>query len=358
MNLFIFIMLIMTFIGLLDKILNNRFQLCDAFDNGLKSMGNIAISMVGFYCIAITFIQNNTDIVISLSHTLPIDPSIFIGCLLAPDMGGFSIVQGLTNNFDMLIFSGILLTSTLGATISFQLPIFLTALPKKEIIPFINGLLFGILSLPIVLIISAWLLPIPSMWLNLLPILLLCALLGTGLWLAYDKTIHVLHYFANLIRIISILFFSMIIIQLFIENSVSFTSIALIQEAMVIVLRMCIIVCGSMVLCEIILRKFRLQISKIATLIGVNDIAIIGLLLSLGTSIAMIPLFPKMDTKGKIINAAFSVSGAYVLGGQLGFIASVTSPDATNIYIIVKLAAGILAILCVLIFDKKKAKKH
>lgn len=355
MNLFIFIMLIMTFIGLLDKILNNRFQLCDAFDNGLKSMGNIAVSMVGFYCIAITFIQNNTDIVTSLSNTLPIDPSIFIGCLLAPDMGGYTIVQGLSNHPEMIIFSGILLTSTIGATISFQLPIFLTSLPKKEIQPFINGLLYGILSLPLILIITALFLPVDHMWINLFPILLLCIILSIALSISYDKTIHCLHIFANIIRIISIVFFGMVILQLFF-NQLSFTTITLISEAMVIVLRMCIIVCGSMVLCDIILRKFRLQINKLATILKINDIAVIGLILSLGTSIAMIPLFPKMDTKGKIMNAAFSVSGAYVLGGQLGFISSVATPYTTNIYIIVKLAAGLLAIGCVLFLHKENNK--
>lgn len=356
MNLFIFIMLIMTFIGLLDKILNNRYHLCEAFDNGLKSMGNIAISMVGFYCIAITFIQNNTEIVTSLSDSLPIDPSILIGCLLAPDMGGYTIVQGLSNNSEMIIFSGILLTSTIGATISFQLPIFLTSLPKKEIIPFINGLLYGFLSLPIILVITAFLLPINHMWINLFPILFICIILCIALSISYDKTIHCLHIFANIIRIISIILFSFVILQLFFTY-LPFTSYAFISEAMVIVLRMCIIVCGSMVLSEIILRKFKLQINKLATKLGINDIAIIGLILSLGTSIAMIPLFSKMDNKGKIINAAFSVSGAYVLGGQLGFIASVTGPFATNIYIIVKLIAGLFAICCVLLLYKVKANK-
>lgn len=355
MNLFIFIMLIMCFIGLLDKILNNRYSLCDAFDNGLKSMGNIAVSMVGFYCIAITFIQNNTSFFRSLSDTLPLDPSILIGCLLAPDMGGFTIVEGLSNSPEMILFSGILLTSTLGATISFQLPIFLTSLAKEEITHFIKGLLYGILTLPIILIITAFFLPINNMWINLLPILLLCILLCIALLLSYDKTIHFLHIFANLIRIISIVFFGMVVLQLFFDT-LPFTTSTLIAEAMVIVLRMSIIVCGSMVLCEIILRKFKLQINKIASILGVNDVAIVGLLLSLGTSIAMIPLFSRMDNKGKIMNAAFSVSGAYVLGGQLGFIASVASPYATNIYIIVKLLAGILAIASVFILGKKKAK--
>ena len=31
----------------------------------------------------------------------------------------------------------------------------------------------------------------------------------------------------------------------------------------------------------------------------------------------MLPLFSKMDKRGKVLNAAFSVAGAYVVGGQM-----------------------------------------
>jgi len=37
-------------------------------------------------------------------------------------------------------------------------------------------------------------------------------------------------------------------------------------------------------------------------------------ILSLGTSIAMLPLFPKMNTKGKVLNTTFGLSGAFGFG--------------------------------------------
>ena len=51
-----------------------------------------------------------------------------------------------------------------------------------------------------------------------------------------------------------------------------------------------------------------------------------------------------MDRKGKVLNAAFSVCGAYVVGGQLAFVSSLTDSHQTAAYIICKLTAGILAI--------------
>lgn len=352
MNFFIFIMLILCLIGLLDKILNNRLGLVEAFDKGINSMGSIAMSMIGFYCIAIALIQKNVDVITAMSSNSLLDPSIIIGSILAPDIGGFSIISGLDNKA-FLIFSGVILTSTLGQTISFQLPIFLASLKKDDLQPFIKGLVYGILSLPLVLVIFALYLQIPHLLINLLPILILCLLLIAGLYFSYKKTIFVLTLFGYVIRIVSMILFALVILQLFFD-SFSFTSTALISEAMIIVLRMCIVVCGSMILSDILIKKFSRIIFMIGQKLGINSTSVIGLLLSFGTSIAMIPLFSQMDHKGKVINAAFSVSGAYVFGGQLGFISSVVDNHGVLIYMTSKIIAGVLAITFVMIFDKLK----
>lgn len=355
MNFFVLIMLGLCLLGLVDKILNNKLGLVEAFDRGLNSMGSIAMSMVGFYCIAISLIQNNVDTITTLSANSSLDPSIIIGTLLAPDMGGFSIVSGLSNK-EFILFSGILLTSSLGQTISFQLPIFLSSLRKDDLDPFINGLVYGILSLPVVLIISALYLQIPNLLINLLPIIILCLVLVIALYLSYQKTIFVLTLFGYIIKILSIILFGLVVLQLFFTN-LSFTTTSLISEAMVVVLKMVIVVCGSMILSDILIKKFPNLIFKASRYLGINSTALIGLLLSLGTSLAMIPLFSKMDRKGKILNGAFSVAGAYVFGGQLGFVASVSSSFDVVVYIIFKLAAGIFAIILVMIFYREKKEK-
>lgn len=351
MNFFIMIMLIGCLLGLFDKILNNRWGFVDAFDKGINSMGSIAMSMIGFYCIAITLIQNNVSIITNISKDSLLDPSIIIGSILAPDMGGFSIVSGLQNS-SFLIFSGIILSSTLGQTISFQLPIFLASLKKDDLSTFINGLVYGILSLPLVLVVVALYLNIPNLFINLLPILLLCLILVVALYVSYKKTIFILTLFGYIIRILSILLFAMVILQLFFAN-LTFTEDSLIAEAMIIVLRMCIIVCGSMVLSNIIIKRFSKLIFIIGQKLGVNSTSVVGLLLSLGTSIAMVPLYNQMDRKGKMMNAAFSVAGAYVFGGQLGFVSGVVGNQDVLIYILSKLLAGIIAVILVSCFYRK-----
>lgn len=352
MNFFILVMLGLSLLGLFDKILNNKLGLVSAFDKGIDSMGSVAVSMIGFYCIAITLIQNNIDAVTSLSANSSLDPSIIIGSILAPDMGGFSIVSGL-NSSAFLVFSGVVLSSTLGQTISFQLPIFLASLKKDDLNPFVSGLVYGIVSLPFVLIVTALYLQIPNMLINLLPIVIICLLLVVALYLSYDKTIFVLTLFGYLIRIISIALFGMVVLQLFFDT-LPFTSTTLISEAMVIVLRMSIVVCGSMILSDIVIKRFSRVIFIIGQKLGINSSSVMGLLLSLGTSIAMIPLFSQMDRKGKMMNAAFSVSGAYVLGGQLGFISSVIDANGVVVYMVSKIVAGLLAVIFVMLFYREE----
>lgn len=57
-----------------------------------------------------------------------------------------------------------------------------------------------------------------------------------------------------------------------------------------------------------------------------------------------------MDTKGKILNGAFSVVGAYVIGAQLDYISSVVSYSYVMIYVITKLTAEILAVIVAWLF--------
>lgn len=128
-------------------------------------------------------------------------------------------------------------------------------------------------------------------------------------------------------------------------------NMTLIDEALRIVFQMSIIVSGSLVFCEIVLRKFSRQIEKAGQILQIDKYSVMGIILSFGTSIAMLPLFSKMNQKGKILNAAFSLSGAFVFGGQLGFIAGV-NPDSITWLVVVKLVAGIAGLLIANLFEK------
>ena len=52
-----------------------------------------------------------------------------------------------------------------------------------------------------------------------------------------------------------------------------------------------------------------------------------------------------MDDKGKLMNGAFSVSGAYFMGGQMGFVSSVADGYTVAVMVIAKVICGGLGVL-------------
>ena len=127
MNFFIAILLILAAAGLADQGTGGRLGLSYSFGQGVASMGGLAVSLVGIYCLGITALQANAAGVAALESLLPFDPSVLVGCVLAPDLGGWSIAKGMASGEAMGRFSGVIVSSTLGCAVSFVLPLSLAA---------------------------------------------------------------------------------------------------------------------------------------------------------------------------------------------------------------------------------------
>lgn len=357
MNIFIAVLLFFALLGLFDKLCNNRLGLAPAFDNGLKSMGDLCISMSGIYCIAVTALNQNPDLITGLFRLLPFDPSLLFGALLSPDMGGFTIASATSATKELGLYSGLLLSSTLGCLISFVLPISLGTISQSEIVIFMKGILYGILVLPVGLLFGGFLLKLPLMaflW-NFFPILGLCLLLTLALWRFPKGCLAVFSFIGQTVRIISLLLFLLLAAGIFFP-AVSFVPENLVHEVLLIVFRIAIVVSGSMVISHLVLTHKRNLLTAIGKRFGINEYAAVGLFLSLATSISMLPLFSKMDERGKAMNAAFTVSGAFVLGGQLAFVSSIASSSSVTAYMVCKLTGGILGILLALLLTPQAHK--
>ena len=90
------------------------------------------------------------------------------------------------------------------------------------------------------------------------------------------------------------------------------------------------------------LRLAKKPILRLSQLLGVNEYAVAGLLMTTVTSLAMAAVFERMDRRGKVFNAAFAVSGAFVFGGQLAFV-SAAREAIIPAYVLSKLIGGITA---------------
>lgn len=120
---------------------------------------------------------------------------------------------------------------------------------------------------------------------------------------------------------------------------------------MTIVFKISVIVCGSFILSNLILKYFMHQILSLARKIHVNEFAIIGLLLNLINSVSMLSVFGKMDKRGQLMNAASAVTSGFVFGGQLAFVSSVESNAVLAFILIPKIAGGIVAMLIAILLS-------
>lgn len=342
MNLPVAILLIFALLGAVDKLLNNRFGLAEELDKGLTMMGSLALSMSGIYCFSI-MLGEFLSAHLGWAEALPFDPSVIFSSVLAIDMGAYSITATLTSDPSMVLFTGVLLSSTLGTTISFTLPVALSGASRENTSQLMGGMVYGIVTVPVALVVGQLFLRLPMgvFLLNLLPVAVICGLLCAAIFLFKEATTRVFLFLGNAIRWLSVVLFVLLVAQIYL--GIPFVRDALVSEILAIVFKITIVVCGSFILSKLVLRFFMGPILFLARKLHINTFAIIGLLLSLINSVSMFSIFDKMDRRGQTMNAAASVSGAYAIGGQLAFVAAV-APQATAVFLVAKLAAGAAAL--------------
>lgn len=353
MNPLLLLLLVFFIMGIIDKMCGGHWGFARGVDRGLSQMGILAMSMLGFYCIGVTCIRNHLDWISAISSHLPMDLSLVSGMLLAPDMGGFPLSMEMAADTRLGLFSGMLLSSGLGCLLSFQLPIALTMIDKEDVSVMMEGMIPGLLAVPLGLIVGGLCLGLSpvTLLIQMLPVLVLCLLMAVGFWKFYPQMARILTVFGKGIRILGMLLFVLVMIGLFYEPF-QIAEDALVYEGFLVVAKITVIVCGALSLSELLMRFCRPFLKKTAIAFNTNEASVMGLLVSITSGVAMLPMYTGMDEKGKRLNSAFSVMGAYVLGGQMAYIAGVTTGYNLWIYILAKLLGGLVALALVEFSDR------
>lgn len=345
MDIVLIVMSAFCILGLLDDFLGGKLKIAEDFQKGLQNMGRMCVCYAGFYCIGITMIANASGVIAKLSGVLPFDPALLIGCLICSDCGGLPIAQAMAATPALGIFTGALVGSSLGCSMGYQFPFFLSALDKKLIPTYLQGAVFGLATVPIGLIAGGLMLGLSAGELvaNILPVAIVCLVMIIGFKRNMKLTLRVLLFVTRVILFVTYVLFALVIIGLFVP-SLALAERSLVEEITCVVLRTVVVTCGGLVLANLVIRFCKRPLSVIAALLKINNEAVIGLLLSLFNGIAMLPLLGRMDKRGQIVNVAFSVCGAFSLGGQMAFVSSMVPSDAMPAYLVNKLLSGIVAL--------------
>ncbi|BBM14090.1 ethanolamine utilization protein EutH [Enterococcus mundtii] len=339
-----YIMVLFIVIGGIDKCIGNKLGLGEQFEEGLMAMGSLALSMVGIITLAPVLATVLSPIVVPVYEFLGADPSMFATTLLANDMGGFALAQQMAHDPQAGLFAGAILGAMMGPTLVFTIPVALGIIEKEDQQYLATGVLSGIITIPLGLLAGGLVAGMPmSMILpNLLPIVIVAALIIVGLWLAPQGMIKGFNVFGKGVVIVAIAGLVIGAIQQLVDITL-IPGIAPVTEGIEVVGDIALTLAGAFCLVAVITRVFNKPLMKLGKVLGMNEIAAAGMVATLANNIPMFQMLKDMDRRGKIINVAFAVSASFILGDHLGFTAGVAK-EMIFPMMVGKIVGGITAI--------------
>ena len=353
-NIIIWIMAIFALLGAADRIVGNRFGLGKHFEEGILSMGSLALAMIGIISLAPVLAALLKPIVVPVYQFLGADPAMFAGTILASDMGGGPLAAELAATSEAAGLGGVITGSMLGATIVFTIPVALGILEPEDRGALAKGVLCGVIAIPVGVLTGGLVAgyPLGMVLRNLIPIVLIAALISLGLWKAEKAMIRGFTIFGKIIT--ALITFGLV--TAIAEALTGFTLIpgmAPIAEGFATVGSIAIVLAGAFPLVFTVTKLLEKPLMKAGKYLGINETAAAGLIASLANSIATFGMLKDMDQRGKIINVAFAVCAAFVLGDHLGFTAGF-APALLPAVIAGKLVGGIAAVGIAMVLTSKK----
>ena len=352
-QLLIALMAVFALLGGLDRILGNRFGLGQEFENGILAMGSLALAMVGIVSLAPVLAKLLRPVIVPVFSALGADPAMFAGSILACDMGGGSLAAQLTEDARAAGLGGVITGSMLGATVVFTIPVAMGILRQEDRPAMAKGILCGIVTIPLGVLAGGLTAgyPLGMVLRNLIPIILIAALIALGLWRAENAMIRGFTLFGKIVVWVVTIGLAAAIVEA-LTGFVLIPGMAPISEGFATVGTIAIVLAGAFPLVFVVTRLLRKPLMAGGRLLGINDAAAAGLIASLANSIATFGMVKDMNPRGKVVNIAFAVSAAFVFGDHLGYTAG-AAPELLGAVIVGKLVGGISAIAAAMLLTRQ-----
>lgn len=355
------VVVIFSVIAALDRIFGGRLGLAKEFEKGFMLLGNMALSMIGMIIISPWIAQMLTPVFDGFYNIFGIDPSIIPASLFANDMGGASLAVEVAKDPAVGLYNALVVSSMMGVTISFTLPYAMGVVKKEHHKNMMMGFLCGIVTVPVGCFVGGLILglPILTVTLNLLPIILLAAIIALGLVFIPDLSVKIFNILGIAIKVLITVGLALGIIR-FLTGYELLPGLDTIENGAAVCLNAAIVMTGAFPLLYILSKLLKKPIGRIGKLAGINDVSAVGFVSSVATSMTTFGMMDDMDSKGVMLNSAFAVSAAFTFAGHLAF--TMAFPGSGTPYIIAmivgKLLSGIAALVLAVFMYKRSEKKN
>ena len=348
------IMAIFAALGAVDRIFGSRLGLGKPFEEGILAMGTLALAMLGIISLAPVLATLLNPVVVPVYRFFGADPAMFAGTILACDMGGGALAQQMSSDPDAALMGGVLCGSMLGATIVFTIPVAMGILRESDRPAMAKGILAGIVTVPVGLLAGGLVagFPLGMVLRNLIPIVIIGALIAVGLIFAENAMIKGFGYFGKGVTALITFGLGAAIAQE-LTGYTLIPGLAPLSEGFATVGAIAIVLAGAFPLVHVITKLLRKPLLRLGKLLGINDTAAGGLIATLANSIATFERVKDMDERGKVVNIAFAVSAAFVFGDHMGFTAGF-APQMLPAMIVGKLVGGVSAVALAMVLTRRR----
>ncbi len=331
-------------LGAIDHSFGGRLRLGAKFESGLNAIGSLVLSMVGIMALVPLISNAIAPAVTPFFNAIGADPSLFAGILLPIDMGGYSMAVDLAQDEQIGLLSGCVLSTMMGCTVVFNIPVGLGIIKHEDEAAFSLGMLCGFVTIPLGVFAAGIAMGVDIVVLlrNVAPIVVVSALLMLGIAKIPRGMVKGFEVFGRIVALVSVAGIVLGAAQLIVGVELV-PGMASLDEGLLVVGRIGITLAGAFVLVEVISRIARKPLAALGNRIGIGAEATLGLLACLAH---IIPMFQELHTfseRGKVVVCAFAVSGSFALASNLAFVAGV-QPQMMGYMLLAKMVAGMSAL--------------
>lgn len=355
MEIFTYVMIAVAVIAAVDRIFGNKIGLGDELEKAVSMIAPLALSMAGILILA----PSISRLLQGLASSFPdfLDFSIVPSLILANDMGGAHLAKDLTSNENLGYFNGLITASMIGATVSFTIPFSIQVTKKENHSDIFFGILCGMITIPVGLFAGGLICGIYpfDLLVNFIPLLILVAVIAIGIIKFEKLTIKLFGILAWIIKAVITAGLIFGIIE-YLTGKAFIPYMDNINNAMDIIINIMCIMAGALPLFSILKKLLAPVLRKMGARLCVNETSAFGLLTTIGTSVPTYEMMDKMDKKGIVLNAAFSVSASFTFVDHLAFTVSFNESYIAPM-IVAKLISGVCALFLANFMYKKRINK-
>lgn len=371
----VYIIMFCAVLGAFAAIKDTEKGLGKEFMSGIHAIGHIFVPAAGIMASIPYLTWFINKFVSPMFEAIGADPAIAATTILASDMGGYQLADALKITNEGWIIA-LIVGYMAGATIVFSIPMGLAMLDKRDHKYMALGIMSGVLTIPIGALISTVLVVLfnteirdvisttsdstyqfvmsyGQIFINLLPLFIFVVVIAMGLKFFPRGMISGFMVFGRVMdaAIKLVLVFS--IVEIFtglfstLFGAWGFDPIMADEEDQFRALETAgyigIMLAGAFPMVYLLRKYAGKQLEAGGRKLGLSSVGSAGILATMANILAMFALIKYMRPKDKVINIAFAVCAAFLLGDHLSFTANF-QPTIILPVIIGKLAAGVIAI--------------